>query len=238
MDFRQYLKTNKPVIGMLHLAGGGGAATVQRALRETGIYLRNGVDAVLVENYFGSAADCESVLAALQERMPEAVYGVNILGDDARAFRLAARYCARFIQIDSVCGHFPPDRDAELARELAGLREQYGVPVLGGVRFKYQRVCSGRSLEEDLRLGMERCDAVVVTGEGTGQATPLGKIRVFRRILGDFPLVAGAGVTESTVRETLSLCDGAIVGSWFKERHDVEGKVCAEHVRAFMEAAR
>ena len=51
--------------------------------------------------------------------------------------------------------------------------------LLGGVRFKYQPVHSGRTLEEDLRIGMERCDAIVCTGEGTGIPTPLGKVEEF-----------------------------------------------------------
>lgn len=247
--FKEYLKTQKPVIAMLHLAGGCRSAKVSRALRETEIYLRNGVDAVLVENYYGNGRDCEAVLKALQERMPEAVCGVNVLrpydwdeddapGDGIDPFLLATQYDAKFIQIDSVCGHLPPDEDEAFARELAMSRALGSVPVLGGVRFKYQPVRSMRSLEEDLRLGMQRCDAIVVTGEGTGKKTPMEKIREFRKILGDFPLIAGAGLTADTVRETLSFCDGAIVGSWFMEGHEVGGVVREEYVREFMKAAR
>ena len=236
--FCEYLKTRKPVMGMLHLAGANGRDMLARALREAETYFQCGVDAVLVENYFGSARDCESVLRELRNRMPGTVYGVNILGDYPQAFRLAEDFGAQFIQIDSVCGHLPPASDAAFANDLRQFRAHSDAAVLGGVRFKYQPVRSGRTLEEDLKLGMERCDAIVVTGEGTGLATPMGKILEFRQIVGDFPLIVGAGVTIDTVQESLAACDGAIVGSWFKEGHRDTGEVNAQYVKAFMLQAR
>jgi hypothetical protein len=66
----------------------------------------------------------------------------------------------------------------------------------------------------------------------------MDKIREFRRIAGDFPLIAGAGMTPETIRESLPLCNGAIVGSWFKEGHLDIGAVCEEHVKAFMAEVR
>ena len=71
------------------------------------------------------------------------------------------------------------------------MRQKSRAAVLGGVCFKYQPVCSGRTLEEDLQLGMQRCDAIVVTGEDTGRPTPPDKLYAFREIVGDFPLVVG-----------------------------------------------
>jgi predicted TIM-barrel enzyme len=55
-----------------------------------------------------------------------------------------------------------------------------------------------------------------VTGKGTGYETPLGKIKEFRRFLGDFPLIIGAGVNESNFAEQLSIADACIIGSYFK----------------------
>ena len=111
----------------------------------------------------------------------------------------------------------------------------YDVAVLGGVRFKYQPIASGRTTEEDLVLGKERCDAVVCTGSGTGMKTPMEKVEQFKATLGDFPVVVGAGVTLETARETMRKSDGMIVGSWFKFGHDANNMVNEAHVRAFME---
>ena len=176
------------------------------------------------------------MLEWISEAHPEAVYGLNILGDYHKAFDLAKQYHAKFIQIDSVCGHLSPASDAEYAKELAETRQQYDCVLLGGVRFKYQAVRSGRSVAEDLQIGMHRCDAIVCTGEGTGLATPMQKLTDFKHVVGDFPVVVGAGVTLETAQETALKSDGAIVGSWFKEEHDASGVVNEQHVAAFMEA--
>ncbi len=44
----------KPIIAMLHLKGRSNGEIMERMIKETDIYYRNGVDAVLVENYFGN----------------------------------------------------------------------------------------------------------------------------------------------------------------------------------------
>lgn len=238
MKFRELFGKRKPVIGMLHLKGDGARDMLRRAQEEARIYLECGVEALLVENYFGSTADCETVLRWLRDELPDAIYGVNILGDFPSAFRLSDKYGAKFIQIDSVCGHLPPDKDAAYAKRLDEYRRDSGAVLLGGVRFKYQPVRSGRTLEEDLQLGERRCDAIVVTGAGTGIPTPAGKVAEFREVLGDFPLVIGAGVTQATVQDTFSAGDGAIVGSWFKQGHRDTGDVAREYVQAFMEEKR
>ena len=208
------------------------------ARREIEIMYRNGVNAVLVENYFGDDTDVENALKYLQDKYPDKVYGVNILEDPDLAFDLARKYGAKFVQIDSVCGHALPQHDSELAKYLERLRGERDIFLLGGVRFKYTQHLSGRSLEEDLKLGMARCDAIVVTGSGTGISTDLEKIKTFRSILGDFPLIVGAGMTAETAQEQLVFSDGAIVGSYFKEFGETEYPVAKERVKEFIYKVR
>ena len=238
MNFKTLFLGTKPVIGMLHLMGDAKMSSLERMIREIEIYKAEGVDAFLVENYFGSVNDCRKALAWLSENMPDAVYGVNILGDMETAFALANLYNAKFIQIDSVCGHLKAGQDEMFGKKLNLLRANSNACVLGGVRFKYQPVRSGRTLEEDLEIGMNRCDCVVVTGAGTGIETPEDKILSFRKTLCDFPIVTGAGVTEATVKRTLSISDGVIVGSCFKDGRRDFGELNQKHVHDFMNAAR
>ena len=121
------------------------------------------------------------------------------------------------------------------ADKLAQIRQDVDVVLLGGVFFKYQPVRSGRTLKEDLLLGMERCEAIVCTGEGTGVSTPFKKIKGFKGVVNDFPVIVGAGVTLDTIEETFRLADGAIVGSWFKDGHVDTGHVNEEYVRQMVE---
>lgn len=234
MKFIDLFDDKKPLIGMIHTNMAPGMDVLDLAKKEIEIYLKYGVYP-LVENYFGTAADCEQVLAWLHEAHPDAVFGVNILGDMEEAFRLAGKYGAKFIQVDSVCGHLSQKQDKEYAQFVGKLRGEVDVVLLGGVRFKYQAVRSGRSQEEDLRLGMERCDAIVCTGEGTGIPTPFGKVEEFKSVLGDFPVVVGAGVTLDTVAETFMKADGAIVGSWIKSGHITDNSVNESFLKQLVE---
>ena len=227
--------SKKPIIAMLHLKGDSEADMMNRMIREAITYYVNGVDAVLVENYFGSAHDCKLALEWLYHNMPNKCYGVNILGDYKEAFRLAKEYHADFVQIDSVCGHLKPGEDKKYASELIEDEKDRTFDVLGGLRFKYQSVRSGRTLEEDAELAKLRCDAVVTTGAGTGMDTATEKLMEFRQVLGEYPLIVGAGVTADTVAEKLKYADGVIIGSWLKEGHSDYGDVCEEYVKAFME---
>ena len=229
---------NKPIIGMLHLSGYGREKVLENAKREIEIMYRNGVNAVLVENYFGDRVDVENTLKYLRETYPNKAYGVNMLGFPEMAFDFARKYGAQFVQMDSVCGHLEPSYEKPFLKKLETMRSDGDIFLLGGVRFKYQPVRSGRSLEEDLKLGMERCDAIVVTGEGTGISTDLEKIKTFRSILGDFPLIVGAGMTAEIAQEQLAYSDGAIVGSYFKEYGEAEYPVDEERVKEFVCKAR
>ena len=234
MTFNEVFKNKKPVIGMIHTGSDDETSMLELAKMEIEIYLKHGV-VPLIENYFGSANDCAEVLGWMHTAHSDMVYGVNILGDEKRAFELAYKYGAKFVQIDSVCGHLKPKCEPSYIQQLQKNREKYDVAVLGGVRFKYHPVCSGRSTEEDLVLGKERCDAVVCTGSGTGMETPMNKVEQFKLALGDFPVVVGAGVTLDTAQETMSKSDGMIVGSWFKFGHDAHDMVNESYVKAFME---
>lgn len=230
--------TKKPIIAMLHLMGSGSRDILERMAREADIYYENGVDAVMVENYFGGEEDCEAGLRYLAQKFPGRLYGVNILGDYERAFALAKEYGGSFVQIDSVCGHLPPEKDKLYAEKLMKSAQGRTFDILGGLRFKYQPVLSGRSLAEDAALACQRCDAVVTTGSGTGEDSPTEKLMEFKEVLGTKPLIVGAGVTSETVAEKLRYSDGVIIGSWLKEGHTAFAEVSATYVKDFMDSVR
>lgn len=234
MKFHQVFSIQLPILGMLHLKGENADDILQRAKHEADVMADAGVDAVIVEDYFGSAEDAERVLDWLQQERSERIYGVNILDNFELSYELALRYGAKFMQVDSVAGHLLPQDDKDYGRIIARYRADKKVMVLGGVRFKYQPYLSGRSLEEDLEIGKARCDAIVVTGEGTGMVTEMEKVWEFRGMLGGFPLIVGAGMTAQNAATQLAIADGAIVGSTFKVDGIDKQEIDAGRVRDFM----
>ena len=236
--FLDLFNVKKPVIGMLHLGGEAvGKDPLAIAKKEMDIYLENGINGVIVEDYFGDVEDVESMLSYLDVNRKDVVYGVNVLHSYKQTFLFAEEYNAKFIQIDSVSGHLKTIQDMYYGEQLAHLRENIDVPVIGGVRFKYQPQISGRTLKDDLKIGMKRSDAIVVTGSATGVETEESKIKEFKDIIGDYPLVIGAGLTPENC-DSLLIADAAIVGSYVKDRHRAEGRVSADNVKRLMEAVK
>ena len=237
MQFGEVFRVKKPIMGMLHLRGKGNERTFEIAKTEIQQMYDSGIDAILVENYYGDLIDVVNALRWLQENYSDRVYGVNVLGDFELSYKLAQKYGGSFMQVDSIRGHLRTEEDKEYAEMIERVRDG-SVFVLGGVRFKYQPVHSGKPLDYDLKIGMQRCDGIVVTGEGTRMNTDMEKIREFRRIIGDFPLIVGAGMTIETCEEQLAIADGAIVGSWFKERGFTRRPVSPERVTEFMQKVK
>ena len=93
------------------------------------LLLSSFLDALVVENYFGTVTDVENALAHLQGNHPDAVYGVNVLDDDAAGFALAERYGASFVQLDSVAGHLAPEDDGPFEERLRQWRAGTSAPV-------------------------------------------------------------------------------------------------------------
>ncbi len=228
----------KPVIGVIHAKGQGDEDVFHTALKEIDIYKQNGIDGILIETYFGTYYQVERILKELSINDPGLPYGVNCLNVDAMGFELAAKYGCSYLQIDSVVGHVKPRDEETLDAFFKSFRAKCQAYLMGGVRFKYQPVLSEKSLQEDLITGMQRCDAICVTQDRTGQETSMDKITEFREIIGEFPLFVCAGATRENIAEQLRTADGAVVGSYFKDTYKDTGDVCAEHVAAFMDEVK
>ena len=233
--FLSLFPVKKPVMAMLHLKGEDDGTMLERVRREVDIYVMNGVDAVIVEDYFGTYDSMVQALEYVESQHLSIPYGVNCLNVDPMGFELARRFNAAFVQLDSVVGHVKPRDEKSIAAFLAKERSDYAGYVLGGVRFKYQPVLSEHTVEEDLAIAKGRCDSVVVTQDATGQETSVDKVRRFRDALGaSFPLIVGAGLTPENARKTLCIADGAIVGSYFKDTGKDDGEVSGERVSLLM----
>jgi predicted TIM-barrel enzyme len=221
-----------PIIGMIHLAGDDPA---KQAIEEITLLENEGLNGVIVENYHGTAKDVEKTLEALAARENKIAIGVNILPNDyAAAFTLARVYKANFIQLDYVAGTY--QQGARLNKNsYAYFREHFpDLIVLGGVWPKYYTPIPGSKLVYDLKTGMQRAEAIVVTGEGTGVETPLEKVREFRRLMGSYSLIIGAGLNPQNAYNQLMIADGAIVGSYFKEEGKTENALNSGRIKKLM----
>ena len=226
---------NTPILGMIHLAGDEASS---QALDEISVYIEEGVTGAIIENYHGSINDVINLLEITSKFTTPFLFGINILPNNfSRAFSLAKRYGASFIQLDHVAGKYA---QGELNTEqyTAEREQNQNVFVLGGVWPKYYTPVKDSNLEKDIRTGMERCDAIVVTGKGTGKETPLDKIETFHSLMNYHPLIIGAGITIQNAYEQLYIADGAIIGSAFKSDNNTENPVDKARVKDIMDVVK
>jgi len=230
--FSSVFQINKPVIGMIHLSGKDQQDRVKRALEELSIYQEEEVNGAIIEDYHGSPQDVYETLKESSTKNFKITLGINILRDCYSAFKLASDFGARFIQFDTVQ---TPDLELKWYNQL---RKNYPhIAVLGGIGFKYTSP-TGNPLELDLAEGKSRCEAIVTTGNGTGIETPTKKLREYKKILESFPLIVGAGVNLKNVYEQLKICDGAIIGSYFKPEGNTRLQIDRKKVRDLMDIVK
>lgn len=234
--------TKKPILGMIHLSGVPDRI-LDRAIQEINIYQEEDVDGIIIENYHGGIRDVEDVAMKVEELRESGdihmLVGINILPNEyALALKMAFQYQFDFIQLDHVAGIYGTGHNQVNTKLLMEYRAQFPVKILGGVWPKYYTPVAGSDLVIDIHDGMENADAIVVTGSGTGKETPLDKIKTFRSICDEHPLIIGAGLDASNVAEQLPYADGAIVGSCFKPYKRTTELVDRLLVREFMDEVK
>ena len=173
--------------------------------------------------------------------------GVNVLRNDAAAaVSVAAATGADFVRANVHSGAAVTDQGVieGTAHETVRLRERLDadVSILADVGVKHAAPLGDRPFAERVRDVVERgrADGVVVSGAGTSEPTPEGRLREARETLASFdrdvPLFAGSGVTAETAAVTLSTADGAIVGTALKEGGETTNPVDPDRVRRVVEA--
>lgn len=240
MDFNK-----KPIIGMLHMYGGLHASTIMK--RDLEIFQKCGIDGYIIENYGGGLEEVVEGLKLIEGLGYESMYkGINILPNNFElAYALAAAYNLDFIQLDYISGNYENPRNPRNPVNIdvyhfEKFRKKFPeIKILGGVHPKYYKPIEGSNLMEDIQNAKKLCDAIVVTGAGTGKETPLDKIKHFKSLVGnDFPIIIGAGLDEFNVSEQLCEADGAIVGSYLKANGQAYGRVEMDRVIDFMHAVK
>ena len=235
-NFSSFFGNEKVIIGMIHLAGRDNHEKIERVLEEIKICEEEGLDGVIVEDYHGNLSDVRDTLESLSKNQYKIQIGVNTLRNPYLAFEFAGMYGASFVQFDTIQASAGDENNPKRFNERLynSLREKYSnIFVFGGVRFKYVPG-TGKSLEEDITDGMSKCDAIVTTGEGTGIETPTKKLKDFRKIMGDFPLIVGAGVNDRNIEEQIKIADGAVIGSYLKNE-DTQSEVQRKRVKRLVD---
>jgi membrane complex biogenesis BtpA family protein len=228
---------------------------VKYALQELESLQKGGVDGVIVENFWDvpyypdevpaiTIAAMAAVAGAVVQKSSVPV-GVNILYNAYKAEISVARAIgASFLRAEvfvdpaiSETGLIPASSPA-LIRERSALYAE-DVAILADVQGKNTTPMWSRPITESAVDAEKRglADAIVVTGVGTGKSASMADLQEVRNVIG-LPLLAGSGVNPKSLASILSVCDGAIVGSYFKQGGSISAPTDPERVAELMAVAK
>ena len=261
--FRRLFATAKPVIAMVHLgalpgsplydAEGGVDALVAGAAKDLDALQKAGVDAVMFGNENdrpyefevdpASTATMAYVIGRLAERI-SIPFGVNVLWDPTATVALAAATWAAFVR-EIFTGTYASDMgpwtpDAGRAMRYRDRLHRSDLAMLYNISAEFAYSLDRRSLPDRARSAVFSSipDAILVSGQITGEAAALSDLEGVKKMLPDTPVLANTGVRHETVGAVLGIADGCIVGSSLKVDGNTWNPVDPERAAEFMRLAR
>ena len=262
-NFRRVFGDTKPVIAMVHLGALPGAplhdaqagleGLVSAARADLQALQTAGFDAIMFGNEndrpyefnvdTASTATMGYVIGRLRGEIT-LPFGVNVLWDPMSSVALAAATGAAFVReiftgsYASDMGPWTPDAGAAMR-----YRNRLGRPdlaMLYNVSAEFADSLDRRPLPDRARSAVFSSvpDAVLVSGQITGEAAALSDLEAVKRVLPDTPVMANTGVKHETIADVLRVADGCIVGSALKVDGHTWNAVDPDRAADFMTRVR
>jgi membrane complex biogenesis BtpA family protein len=228
----------------------------RRAIRDSMTAIDAGADGLIVENYGDKpypkrvrdpvVVSTMSVIARSIKEKVRAPLGINILRNSAiEALAVAFAANAQFIRVNvGIEVAVSPEGWLEsIAAELIRYRRRIGasgVKVFMDVHVKHAAHLWARPIEKSAKDAVERglADAVIITGEHTGDPpSPEVAARV-KQAVGDSPVIIGSGVNPDNVRTLLKYADGVILGTYVKVDGITENPIDYNRVKLIVDVVR
>lgn len=261
--FAQVFGVAKPVIGMVHIGAlpgsplyderGGPKALLDGARRDLVALQAAGFDAVMFGNEndrpyefevdTASTATMAWIIGALRSEIT-VPFGVNVLWDPMSTVALAAATGARFVReiftgtYASDMGPWTPDAGKAMRyRNRLGAKD---VAMLYNVSAEFAHSLDQRPLPDRARSAVFSSipDAVLVSGQITGEAARMEDLEAVKRAVTDVPVMANTGVKHATIGDILRIADGCVVGSALKVDGHTWNAVDPDRAADFMAKAR
>jgi membrane complex biogenesis BtpA family protein len=262
--FRSIFKKEKPIIGMVHVQALPGtpkhkfkpSVIIDKALEESRIYHKAGIDAIMIENMHdipylknGVGHEVSSIMTLIAHQIKQETklpIGIQILaGANREALAVAKASSIDFIRAEGFV--FAHTADEGIIEAQAGDLLRYrkhidadGVAIFTDIKKKH----SSHAITQDVSLldtakaaRFFLSDGVIITGSHTGESASVDELKELKTHL-DFPVIVGSGITQNNVLDYLPICDAMIIGSFFKEKGYWENALSYNRIAKFMESVR
>jgi uncharacterized protein len=262
-NFKRVFGVNQPVIAMVHLgalpgsplydADAGIAGLLAGARADLRALQAAGFDAIMFGNEndrpyefkvdTASTATMAHIIGQLRAEIT-VPFGVNVLWDPMSTVALAAATGASFVReiftgtYASDMGPWTPDAGAAMRyRNRLGRQD---LAMLFNVSAEFADSLDRRPLPDRARSAVFSSvpDAVLVSGQITGEAARMEDLEAVKKALPDTPVMANTGVKHATVADVLRIADGCVVGSALKVDGHTWNSVDPDRAADFMARVR
>lgn len=251
--------TNKPIIAMCHfkaLPGDPGydqsrgmEYVIDSARKDLIALQEGGVDAVMFSNEFSlpyllkvepiTLAAMARVITALMDDI-QVPYGVNILWDPTASIDLAVAVGASFVR-EIFSGVYASDfglwntNFGEVVRHQHRVGGQ-NIRLLFNIIPEAATYLAGRDIPSIAKSTVfnHRPDGLCVSGLTAGVQTDSSVLKSVKQAVPNTPVFANTGLRLENVEAQLTIADGGVVGTTFKQDGIFENPVDALRVKAFM----
>ena len=263
MELKHILKTDNPVIGVVHLSPlptsvryqGKLKEVIARAEQEATALAAGGVDGIIVENFFDAPFTKDrvdpavvSAMTLIVDRLKNMVMlpiGINVLRNDARsAMAIATCTDVQFIRVNVLTGVMATDQGLieGKAHQLLKYRRELGsqVAILADVLVKHARPLGTPNLTTAVKDTIERglADGVILSGWATGSPPIQEDLELASAAAGDTPVFIGSGANWENIPHLMQAADGVIVSSSLKRGGRISETIDPIRVSQFVEAAK
>ncbi|GGX59229.1 sgc region protein SgcQ [Tateyamaria omphalii] len=259
-NFRKVFGDTKPVIGMVHIGALPGTplfdpeVDLVSAARADLLALQDaGFDAVMFGNEndrpyefqvdTASTATMAAIIGQLRSEIT-VPFGVNVLWDPMSTVALGAATGAAFVR-EIFTGTYASDMgpwtpDAGNAMRYRNRLGRSDMAMLYNVSAEFAHSLDQRPLPDRARSAVFSSipDAVLVSGQITGEAAALSDLEAVKAVLPDMAVMANTGVKHDTVGDVLSIADGCIVGSSLKVDGNTWNAIDPDRAKNFMNLVR
>ena len=258
-NFKDLFSSEKPLIGVIHLMPLPGSPSYEgdrkriyeKALEEVRVFNKYEVDGLLIENFrdkpfYPGRIPAETIasLSAVGKDIlneVEVPVGINALRNDAQsALAIATAIGASFIRVNIHMHTYISGEGLIKGQSHKTLRLKQklrsSVQIWADVGVKHAKPVEDIGLATETKDITDRgmVDALIVTGERTGEGTKLEDMQTVKANT-TLPVLVGSGVTTDNIEELSKYADGFIVGSFFKEGGKAENFIDENRVISFFE---
>ena len=260
---KEVIGTEKAIIAMCHMQAMPGdpyydkekgmKMVVEKAKQDLEALQEGGVDAVMFSNEFSlpyltkvrteTVAAMARVIGELQPYI-SIPYGVNCLWDPIASLDLAVAVDAKFVR-EIFTGVYASDfglwntNCGEVVRHQRAIGAE-NVKLLFNIVPEAAKYLADREIESIAKTTVFNCrpDALCVSGATAGSATDPEVLRRAKSAAGDTVVLANTGCRVNTIENLLSIADGAVVGTTFKDDGKFENQTDVKRVREFMDKVK